>query len=92
MKRHLTEDEVKDILSEIEPLPCIQTDISHQICSRIRSEVEQQLEGIEIYPDMIPELKQKITKHYYKNQIQPGECVGISHCTKSWRTTDTNVP
>lgn len=77
MKRRLTLKEIESILNQIEPLKCIQVDISKQIHEKTYKQLKKELEMIEIYPAVIPELTQTITKHYYKSQIQAGECVGV---------------
>lgn len=77
MKRHLTDEELSSIVNAIEPLKCLQTDIAQQICNKIRKKAMTELKSIEIYPSLIPDLKNEIVRCYYKTQIQAGECVGI---------------
>lgn len=76
-KRFLTRDEITFILNDIHPIICMDIDISNNIFDAIIKNLTEQLEHVEIYPDMIEELKSIITKKYYKGQVLPGESVGV---------------
>jgi DNA-directed RNA polymerase beta' subunit len=76
-KRSLTKDEIKDILSHITPNPRIPTEVAEQIMLKTRKQFETQLEKIQIYPNLISHLKDKIIHSYTSTLVQPGECVGI---------------
>lgn len=77
IKRSLTTDEIKDILSHITPNPRIPVEVAEQIMSKTRKQFETQLEKIKIYPNLISQLKEKIIHSYTSTLVQPGECVGI---------------
>jgi DNA-directed RNA polymerase beta' subunit len=76
-KRSLTKDEIKDILSHITPNPRIPAEVAEQIMLKTRKQFETQLEKIQIYPNLISQLKDKIIHSYTSTLVQPGECVGI---------------
>ena len=78
IKRKLTEEEIEDIVSVIKPSIAIPKDIAIGICEKLRKKCYLQLENVEIYPSLIPELKENILKQYYKTLIQPGESVGVA--------------
>ena len=78
MKRKLTKEEIEDIVSVIKPSIAIPKDIATGICEKLRKKCYLQLEHVEIYPSLIPELKENILKQYYKTLIQPGESVGVA--------------
>ena len=71
--RKLTKYEIDDILDFIIPNPNIPQDTSLLIVRKNK----KQLIDIEIYPKLIPILKNNIKNIYLNSQIQPGECVGI---------------
>jgi DNA-directed RNA polymerase beta' subunit len=78
IKRKLTQKEIEDILSVIQPSQSIPKEIAIGICEKLRKKCALQLENIEIYPSLISELKENILKQYYKTLIQPGESVGVA--------------
>jgi DNA-directed RNA polymerase subunit A" len=77
VKRLLTEDEIKDILSYITPNKYIPVDTAEQIVKQTRLQISTSLANVQIYPELIPKLREKILKSYKSTLIQPGECVGI---------------
>lgn len=77
VKRLLTEDEIKDILSYITPNKYIPVDTAEQIVKQTRLQISRSLANVQIYPELIPKLREKILKSYKSTLIQPGECVGI---------------
>lgn len=76
-KRKLTSDEIEDILSQLNSRGYIKKDIADNIRDSICSNIREQIQNVEIFPDQIPKLKQKIFEEYYTSQISPGEHVGI---------------
>jgi DNA-directed RNA polymerase beta' subunit len=76
-KRKLSEEEIKDILSNITPNHRIPPKIAEQIVLKTRKQFQDQLILVEIYPSLIPQLKEKIIRSYTNTLVQPGECVGI---------------
>jgi len=77
MKRALTSSEIQSILDEITPFRCVQQEIAQQICNKAKNEIRPSLETIQVYPEVIPVLKDSIVKQYYKTQMEAGTCVGI---------------
>ena len=77
MKRHLTPDEINDILSFIVPQNGIPYDSALSICNINKHLLYKQLIDQEIYPNAIPRLKDEIKKFYFSSIIPPGESVGI---------------
>lgn len=77
MKRHLTKSEICDILSGIRIYGNLPKDIKHSTKFNITYQLKEQLDTIEIYPELIPKLKQTILEKYHTSLMQPGEAVGI---------------
>ena len=77
MKRHLTKSEICDILSGIRIYGKLPEAIKHSTKFNITYQLKKQLEAVEIYPELIPKLKQKISEKYHSSLVQPGEAVGI---------------
>ena len=76
-KRLLTEYEIEDILSFLKPQLGIPLETAISIVDNNKQDHRQQLQGLLIYPEIIPKLKQSIEKQYYSSLIQPGESVGV---------------
>jgi DNA-directed RNA polymerase beta' subunit len=76
-KRILTDKEIDYILSDIKPVYCIENNISRRMFSEFEKTSRKQLMNKPIYPEMIEQLKDNITKHYYNSQVVPGDSVGI---------------
>lgn len=76
-KRKLTSDEIQDIVSFIRPSMLLPYEISNSIVEKYRDEITSQLKQIEIYPQMIPILRQRIESQHRSTIIAPGESVGI---------------
>jgi len=76
-KRKLTEAEIDDILSFIEPNPHIPSETAEVVVRNAKKTLRDQLVKIEIYPTMISKLKEKVRSMYSSTLIQPGESVGI---------------
>jgi DNA-directed RNA polymerase beta' subunit len=77
IKRLLTTDEINDILSYITPNKRIPSETAEQVVKQTRLQMTQTLKKIQIYPELIPKLREKILRSYTGTLIQPGECVGI---------------
>lgn len=76
-KRRLTKKEINDILSFIEPNTYIPEYTFQSVKNITIKKLTEQLQHIEIYPNLIQELKQNIIKCYNDSIIQAGESVGI---------------
>lgn len=78
MKRPLTEDEIEYILEVITLDTNIPKEIASCINFNIRDDLIKQLKSIEIYPENIDQLRNKIESFYHQSKVQPGEMVGIT--------------
>jgi DNA-directed RNA polymerase beta' subunit len=76
-KRFLTEDEVENILSFIEPQKGIPFEIAMSIVDINKQKYREQLQSVQIYPKMIPKLREQMSYFFEKSKIQAGENVGI---------------
>jgi DNA-directed RNA polymerase beta' subunit len=78
MKRHLTHDEIENVIDFIKindrTLPY---KTSSFIIERIKNMLRNQLKSQELYPELIPKLKEEIKYQYFSSLISPGEMVGI---------------
>ena len=76
-KRALSPKEIEDILSFIEPPAMIPADSARCFVDNNRELLRKQLQNQYIYPELIPELRNQMEKHYHSSLVQPGESVGI---------------
>ena len=76
-KRKLSEKEIDTIVSFIKPQKGIPEDVAISTMNICKKELVKQLIHIEIYPEMIPKLKQTIEYQFNRSRIQPGESVGV---------------
>lgn len=74
--RKLTEQEIEDICSIIELEKTVPFDVAISLHEHLVNELRKQLENIKIYPENIPELKDKISKNYTFSKVNPGEMIG----------------
>jgi DNA-directed RNA polymerase II subunit RPB1 len=77
MIRHLTQDEINDIVSSLnffsenhEPL--------ENILQKHRKFIRDSLSKVKLTDENIPKLKEKIVNSFYQSVIQPGEAVGVN--------------
>lgn len=77
VKRKLFENEIQNILESLPTNKCIPEYIRKTHIENIQKRVRQQLESIQIYPEIFEDLKNEILKQYNTSKIQPGESVGI---------------
>ena len=75
--RTLTEYEIKSILSFLKPQQGIPLDTALSVVNIIRKNLKKQLRNVQIYPEMIPILKNKIEWQFQSSKIQAGESVGV---------------
>ena len=76
-KRLLSHDEIESLIDFILPNKMIPEETSMSINQITKDGIRKQLRGQFIYPEIIPDLKNEIKKHYFDSQIQVGESVGI---------------
>ena len=76
-KRLLSHDEIESLIDFIVPNIMIPEETSLSINQITKDGIRKQLSGQFIYPEILPDLKKEIKKHYFDSQIQDGESVGI---------------
>ena len=76
-KRQLTEQEIEDLVSFIEPNEYLPDKTALSIMNKNKNRLRKQLNKITIYPACIPALSKEIQKQYFYSQIDAGETVGI---------------
>ncbi len=76
MKRLLTKQEIEDICNVINKHSYWSKDVSECILENLKITLRKQLSKIEVYPENIPKLKEKILQHYESSQLHPSESVG----------------
>lgn len=76
-KRKLTEEEIEDVLSFVKHNEAIPYETANTVVNMTKQSMRSQLETIEIYPVLIPQLQTELREMYESSLIQPGECVGI---------------
>ena len=77
MKRYLKDSEIEHILSFLKPNKSIPIESALSIVNNLKARLIKQLKTIEIYPELIEELRIQIEKNYHASLISPGESVGI---------------
>ena len=77
MKRYLKDSEIEHILSFLKPNKSIPIESALSIVNNLKARLIKQLKSIEIYPELIEELRIQIEKNYHASLISPGESVGI---------------
>lgn len=77
MKRRLTSKEIESITSFLTLNEYIPKPIAQAHYNNTKESIVSQLQKIEIYPELIPNLAEQIEQYYYDTQIQAGECVGV---------------
>ena len=90
MTRLLTEPEIDDILSFIEPNEDIPEDTAMSIVNINKLALRKQLVHQKIYPEIIPALKKGIEETYINSLIEPGESVGVI-CAQSIGEKQTQI-
>jgi DNA-directed RNA polymerase beta' subunit len=76
-KRKLTEEEIQYVMSDIQPIYCVEKSVSAQLCQRVRKECRIVLSELLIYPEIINKLRREIAKKYNRSQIESGHAVGV---------------
>jgi DNA-directed RNA polymerase beta' subunit len=75
--RHLTTEEIDDIVDFIKPRPHIPEAVEKSICDARKTPIVGQLKNVTICDEMVAPLKKYLETMYYKTLMTPGECVGI---------------
>jgi DNA-directed RNA polymerase beta' subunit len=76
-KRKLSKKEINNIVDFIRPNPHIPKDTALVIVEKAKESLRSQLEGKEIYPEMIEKLSERIRQMYLSTIIESGESVGV---------------
>jgi len=76
-KRKLTPTEIMTILKVIDIPYSIPSETKKSILAITQNDIASQLKDIEIYPSLLPKLKQKILQNFHETLISPGESVGV---------------
>lgn len=76
-KRLITADEIDYVLSDLYPNQFIPEATSISVLNSIKTQLKEQFNKIEIYPEILDYLKSEITSIYKDSLIQPGESVGF---------------
>lgn len=78
MKRKLTLEEIESVLEEIgSSFMVLTASLKEHIVLHHKEKLRQQLQQVEIYPEMIEMLKKEIHDNFNKSIAQPGENVGV---------------
>lgn len=75
--RKLTKNEIINIVAFIKPTKGIPRETALSLVRKVKKQLVDQLNGIEIVPLMIPALADEIETQYYRTLIQAGESVGV---------------
>ena len=76
MKRKLTKEEIEYVMDGLS-YHALSKVLSAAIISHHKDKLREQLINIEIYPEMINELRQQIKSNFEHSLAQPGENVGV---------------
>lgn len=82
MKRILSPLELENLIDFIKPAPHIPADIADSIVKMHKNRLISQLANLEMYPEILPELKSILEEQFQTSLIQVGESVGIL-CSQS---------
>lgn len=75
--RRLSDEEITYVLGDIKSMPNVNPNVAENVHSRILNVMKTSLRQVEVYPDVINDLKRQLTKQYYASQVQPGESIGV---------------
>lgn len=70
-------EEIEWVLDFIPLNPMIPPETSRSINRLVKEGIREQLLTVDVYPEIIPELKKEVRRNYFDSQIQVGESVGI---------------
>jgi DNA-directed RNA polymerase II subunit RPB1 len=78
MKRTLTEKEKNWVIRDLgKDFRLVSPIIQLKMIQKHKDMVKAQLDSIEIYPEILPDLKKEIHKSFYESIVSPGENVGV---------------
>ena len=76
-KRNLTQVEIKSICNQIVGFRDLPVAIGNSVKSNLRTQIREQLQDLEVYPNVIPFMIKEVRKQYHTTLADPGEMVGI---------------
>ena len=76
-KKSLTKKQIQNIVNVIDLPYNIPSETKKSVIKNLKENIVKQLENIEIYPSMVPELKLEVEKQFRKTLVQAGEGVGV---------------
>lgn len=71
-----TKQEIQFLTDFLKPLPGLPLSIAASVAKNQRRELTRQLQDVEIYPEILPELKKQLQVEYLRAQVDPGKSVG----------------
>ena len=77
MTRLLTPTEIDDILDFIQPTSDIPEETAMSVVIATKNKLREQLIKQQVYPSIIPKIKENIIKSFNESLIQAGESVGV---------------
>ena len=77
IKREITNDEIEYLIDFITPNLGIPKDVTNSVVAVTKNKFRKQLQGLLIYPKILPKLKLKMESSYVNTLVQYGENVGI---------------
>ena len=77
-KRHLSADEIEYILGEIKPSTCIPYMTARSVIENIKNPMRDELRKLQVYPEIIPDMRKEVGDNYQRSKIQSGDNVGIT--------------
>lgn len=75
-KRKLTPDEVEQVLDGLS-VDALTDSIRDRIVAQHKERLRRQLSDVEIYPEVVGELKESVHREFERSLAQPGENVGV---------------
>lgn len=77
MTRKLTNQEIENMLSFVQPAEGIPEETAMSVVNITKENFRKQLRTQMVYPEIIPDLQKELERQYYQSLIQPGESVGV---------------
>jgi hypothetical protein len=74
--RFPTKEELSFLTNFLKPLPGLPSSIAKAVAKNQRQELRRQLQDVQIYPEILPELKKQLEVEYLRAQVDPGKSVG----------------